>query len=330
MAPDDGEPPELSDFVAALENYQGRTLELKQARSLKTNLTARGFDCGRLSGYDCLKKLSRLNVKRILGDFSVKSALAQNPEIASVYEKLSTWRLRTIHNSHHLDHKTSIPIFSSDQLLSLGLRGGRNTGGFSEWLGGADQVFFFADFMSPQTPDDLARMKSPYGGKVASLLEDYARERAWVSPFIMTEDEFSEAARAIKGWNWYLRAIDKTKDSNLTRNWKVFAKQALDQLDFTVSDFEELNRALVIQKLVQLKKTRPAEFRLALQGFALSERELKLRANQGILAAYAKVMSYSSPGGYFTFGSRSNLSWEVKVPVAVPPEGVQIFSGSGR
>ncbi|MBN8553936.1 MAG: hypothetical protein J0L93_00655 [Deltaproteobacteria bacterium] len=297
------------EVMAGINKFKDREmLRREQDKALKLNLQKRGYKCNG-SGYACLKRLSAENKKRILAGFSLEQAL-QDPDLAYLYKLIKKrFAVYFVHNSHHLNSKRPGMILSAKRLEALGLNGAGNTAPFNDQiLGGSDNVFFFVNLYFTDKTIDPSESKSFYGPRTAIPHTVYAEEFGWISPFVMFPAELSDVMFSARG-----KGLKWGKYSPTDRSIQM-AVPLLHQFDFTVRDFKDLTRILILRSLARTKVNEPKNFENI-----VADAKNPPRRNDDFDSAVSHALHSE-----FSFNHAHGLDFEFKIPVAVPERELTI------
>ncbi|MES3038019.1 MAG: hypothetical protein V4736_08950 [Bdellovibrionota bacterium] len=199
---------------------------------------------------------------------------------------------------------------------------GRNTFDFSRYTGADKQVFFF--MMFKRKSDVAVASSSYYGSRGVTLKKEYAKNNGWASPFVMYEHELVNASK-IHDPNIAEEYHRRGPSENIGANFLGFdiamdlAKQMINstaKLDLTVEDAEVLMKQVILLKLHELRNQYPLEYRNAIKVLSVGDVNMISHFVQSAFVSAFKL----EVDPHFTRGR-----FEVKVPVAVPPEALVHF-----
>ncbi len=309
-------------------------LEQRQRESMARSLFFRrdpSLEPGLFSadGYRTLREISTRNRERIARLIPpVKAA----DKVRDLVQALS---VVFVHNTHVIRSVPDTPLVSSRVLQEVAGIGGLNTYFFNrQFLHSDDNIFFFVLLQSG--PKLGNARESLYGKYKFSPEETFARERGWVSAFVMYpydlyrfawnmdtalsaplttffEREFPQEMRAAAGsMQELVKSLRPYKRDNARWNrmlrdcfalWRPVRKQ-LGRLDFAVDDFRALTLQVIEAWLSGLYETEPVKFE-----------EWKERLSHGDVGDLMRLAWKEVCG--------LDLYFEFKVPVAIPPWGLR-------
>lgn len=297
-----------------LKAYQGKTFEELQDQSLLAALRLHGLRPDGKSGYATLREASRKNLERLIG----KRRYQPKTEMKEAEELVDNIQLGYVHynSDGRLHARPKTPILSSRQIKNLTGEGGLNSSHDfnSEFMRQDDQVFFFL-----YVDASSKKAGTEYGTNQFALNPDYAREKAWISAFVMYSNDLGRNGR-------HLRPETARKLSNSPAmesagsvahlqpqmaSWTKL-RNSLHKLDFTVGDFETLIHEQMLRSLEKLQKKDARAYEAALK--TMRNKFLNKSDGSGDAAEeFDKLVNdlVFAPLDLPAF-------YELKVPVAVP------------
>lgn len=300
------------EIAKGLSAFKGRSLDDLQNDSLLAALEAHGYNSKIKNGRSALEEVSRANLARLQENYTYVSTGAMK----KAEDVVSHMNFYFVHNTHILSARPKIPVLSSKRIEKMGLSGTANTYEFNrDFMKTDDNVFFRVEkTMNKKIKKDL---KSPYGKRALVIDSRYAEEHGWISAYIMYAGELGSAVDTIDSSQWKaFKSLLATKYPNaisLDRNFSelnqkepkalLALRNQLYKLDFTVADFTNLYRERYLFFLNQLLQKSPKEFEKALKQLAAGRRS---SVDDEVNKSF----------GYQRF--------EFKIPVAVPPEYIDI------
>lgn len=309
-------------------------LRPRQSASLWRSLWVRHG--GRLAldgdGYAALAKVSADNRRRLEQRLPPMSEAVP----ADVQKWLDRLSLVFVHNTHVVRDLPDLPLVSSRVIREVTGLGGLNTYAFNRFLLRSDDNLFF--FVGLQVDGSLgSHRESLYGKYKFSPEPDFARDRGWVSAYVMYpydlarfgdtldptlsadfladfQHEFPRelAGVASAGWEVITTRLGPSKrdESRWLRllqrrlpEW-VRLRGKLASLDFTVSDFEALSREALRHHLACLW---------------LSDRTAWAETEARLGRGEAGNLLYDALRKVFAL----DLYFEFKIPVAIPAAAIQ-------
>ena len=313
----DGEKPqsdEAAPFSAAqLAPYAERSLPEIQDRALVGDLRRHGWNSAvSRSGRESLEKLSANNVRRILGASAPLET--RDPEIDAF---VSNYPITFVHNGSFAAAPHT-PLLSSAELQKNGFEGGTNSNFFNRSTLGSDRNVFFHVRLGRGKNKD-GSLESEYGRDALILDRDFAKTNAWISAYVMWPFELANVSRAIvpslprpailteANWRKDYMPLTEEEDGQIRA-----LRDRLHLLDFTVEDFERLVRAGLTRSLTALKRLSDKKFQRALAD---------MRNPHNLNAAFQYI--------FWPLGIE-HAQFELKVPVAVPPDKLEFHPRSGQ
>ncbi|NLI75975.1 MAG: hypothetical protein GX442_05965 [Candidatus Riflebacteria bacterium] len=283
-------------------------------------------------GYAALARLSAANRQRL----EQRLPPMTDAVPADVQKWLDRLSLVFVHNTHVVRDVPDLPLVSSRIIREVTGLGGLNTYAFNRFLLRSDDNLFF--FVGLQVDGSLgSHRESLYGKYKFSPAPDFARDRGWVSAYVMYpydlarfgdsldpalsaafladfQREFPRelAGIASAGWEAITARLgpSKRQESRWLRvlqrrlpDW-LRVRGALASLDFTVSDFEALSREALRRHLTVLWRTDRENWA-----------SLEARLGRG----EAGNLLYDALREVFGL----DLYFEFKIPVAIPAAAIQ-------
>ena len=157
----------------------------------------------------------------------------------------------------------------------------------------------------------LEKSVSEYGDNSLHLSEKHAKSKAWISPFVMHPYHLIDISQYIDPL-LYKKLVKKygsgSVDYEIIRGEPALEKirNKLYQFDFTLEDFESIVKGQLVKRLRAMKEETPSLYK-----------ETHETLTNGAWASIAEILERE------VFGPLNIPShWELKVPVAIPPEEV--------
>lgn len=215
------------------------------------------------SGYELLRRVSRLNLERELDRIHYTHSVEME-EARRVVEDIE---LFIVHNSHHMYQRPHYPILSPASLNEIGLEGfAFSSDAFNEFIHSTDHVYFFPRFK--RIGDNFPIIKSEYGDGGVISKREYAKQRSFFSPFIMYPSDLYLALQShndelaetfLKSQGIITRDINGSLSSSFGHELDARDKEAvvkalssLHHYNFNFEDFETLVKTALLKELEEL------------------------------------------------------------------------------
>lgn len=312
-------------------------LRARQSEALRMALWHHGYTTlPESDGFRSLEKVSLGNRERL---FNLPRRTVSTEIAAEIEAAVSAIRPVFIHNTNLLQRIPEIPLVSSKEIRRTAGVGGLNTFFFNRgFLHSDDNLFFFLDLATASPV--LPLMQSIYG-KYQFVPDDaFARERGWVSAFIMYPYDLlrfaayacpgdvpamidllrAEYAAELGTASWTIAEINKRLRDvrrDAPRSVRVLrqgfplwnrARKELYRLDFTVQDFTEVVREAFARWLAELASSDQVTYQQTLD-------IIRTKGPAGI-----QLDAFKAAYGL-------DLYFEFKIPVALPPGRMRQLGG---
>ena len=312
-------------FSPLLSPYNDKNIDRLRSEQLTQELIHRGAKLSpRAEGYSALNKISFSNYNRMLKEFKLKfpaqlSLSEQDPRKAQIRQALDKLAFAFIHNTTGLDRRPSFPLLSARELVGMGITDKLNTQPFNRLLLKTDgNVYFFA--IPYSKAGSFPNVQSQYGSTSIILGEDFANSSGWMSPFVMHPNELLElaqklmpdkahAAKSLEP-NEFMRAAGLDHGSIPFEAWQPIVK-SLYRFDMRPGDYLRLVRETLQISIEDLAHRDTKEFEQVLENLK--------KGNQ-----LPELIDKYSIGRLGITSAHLNRALELKVPVAVPPNVLDI------
>lgn len=312
-------------FAPLLTPYKDKSIGQLRAKQLKYELLHRGakISIADVDGYAALAELSSANYKRLLTTFKKLNlkliTSEQDPLKMQIRSAVDNISFAFIHNTTGLDRRPSFPLLSARELVTMGITDKLNTLPFNSQLLKTDgNVYFFA--IPYSKTGQFPSVQSQYGSTSIILSEDFAQTWGWMSPFVMHPNELLSLAQKIlpdkihnvKAFvpNEFMQAAGVGHEAIPFEAWQPVVK-SLHLFDMKPADYLKL-----------VKET----LQLSLEDLATRDRQLFDRVLENIKSGkeLSEIIDKYSIGQLGISSAHMNRALELKVPVAVPPNVLDI------